>query len=243
LASGPALRGLSEALAVPVVAPEAPTAVETPTEAFTGALPPRARRVEAAEDSMTLGEERFYRCVWGAPADSGVIDEGGQSRVLSLGYDRLARLVRLDEKSVRALIPKLAGKRILEVVAAEDSPTRTGRTYRIFSPARVLERQRAAGQEYVVKRGRAVEFVRSTVGVSTPDPLSPAEAVLAALREHAPATPSDAAAILEAVRAVAPSATTAQVVRAIHQRSRAGRAAGLANPMAYLLAYVPRCFR
>ena len=69
------------------------------------------------------------------------------------------RLVRLNEKSVRVLLPKLISKKILEVVAAENSATRLGRTYRIFNYEEILERQRAANLLNIVKNGRAVEFV------------------------------------------------------------------------------------
>lgn len=120
---------------------------------------------------MALGEERVYQALWHARESDGVLWEKKKTRIFSLGYDRIARLARLNEKSVRALLRKLIAKKILEVVAAENSAARTGRTYRIFSQDEILERQRAANLLYVVKNGRAVEFVypagvTPTVGVS-----------------------------------------------------------------------------
>ena len=216
LASGPALRGLSDVLATPaevsrdraarriaaadsvevsaavgvtptvvewrsvvvtptvadVIAPDVtPTVGVTPTEGEIAAAEPwvdsagllyeakKVRRVESALHSMTMGEERFYQAVWQAREAEGVKDEGPHAKTFSIGYDRLARLVRLDEKSVRQLIPKLVGKKILEVLAGEVSASRIGKTYRIFSCQEILERQRAAGLEYVVKKARGVEFV------------------------------------------------------------------------------------
>jgi hypothetical protein len=85
--------------------------------------------------------------------------ESKKSKTFSLGYDRIARLVRLNEKSVRVLLPKLINKKILEVVAAENSASQIGRTYRIFNYEEILDRQRAANLTSVVKNGRAVEFV------------------------------------------------------------------------------------
>lgn len=128
----------------------------------------RVQRVVIAQHSMALGEERVYQTLWHARESDGVQTESKKSRIFSLGYDRIARLVRLNEKSVRVLLPKLITKKILEVVAAEHSATRTGRTYRIFNYEEILERQRAANLTNVVKSGRAVEFVwpEWTVGVT-----------------------------------------------------------------------------
>jgi hypothetical protein len=119
----------------------------------------RVQRVVLAQHSMSLGEERVYETLWHGRESDGIFAESRKSKIFSLGYDRMARLVRLNEKSVRLLLPKLIGKKILEVVAAEDSGNRIGRTYRIFSYEEILERQRGAGMTSIVKNGRAVEFV------------------------------------------------------------------------------------
>jgi hypothetical protein len=127
----------------------------------------RVQRVAAARHSLSLGEERVYETLWNAAEKDGVAPETSNSKVFSLGYDRIARLVRLNEKSVRLLIPKLIAKQALEVIAAENSAGQVGRTYRIFSEEELLRRQQAANLTVVVKNGRAVEFVwpvHSTVG-------------------------------------------------------------------------------
>jgi predicted ArsR family transcriptional regulator len=108
---------------------------------------------------MSLGEERIYQMLWESGESADVYVESATSKKFSLGYDRIARLVRLNEKSVRLLLPKLIAKKILEVVAAEDSANQVGRTYRIFGQEEIVERQRAANLTHVVKSGRAVEFV------------------------------------------------------------------------------------
>jgi hypothetical protein len=125
---------------------------------------------------MSLGEERVYQTLWHARETDGIFIESKKSKTFSLGYDRIAHLVRLNEKSVRVLLPKLIIKKILEVVAAENSASRIGRTYRIFNYEEILERQRAANLTNVVKNGRAVEFVwpeGATVGGTPTDPWSP----------------------------------------------------------------------
>ena len=121
--------------------------------------PKRVQTVVSAQHSMSLGEERVYETLWHGREIDGVVSEGKRSKTFSLGYDRIARLVRLNEKSVRMLLPRLISKRILEVVAPENSANRIGRTYRIFSYEEILERQHNAGLTHVVKNGRAVEFV------------------------------------------------------------------------------------
>jgi hypothetical protein len=124
----------------------------------------RVRPVTVAQHSLSLGEERVYQTLWHAREQDGVSVETENSKTFSLGYDRLARLVRLNEKSVRMLLPKLIAKRVLEVIAPEHSASRLGRSYRIFSDDEILVRQRAANLTHVVKSGRAVEFVRPTAG-------------------------------------------------------------------------------
>ena len=119
----------------------------------------RVHRVTAAQESMSLGEERVYLALWQASATQGVVTEGADAKLFTLGYDRIARVVRLNEKSVRLLLPKLISKQVLEILAAEHSASRTGRTYRIFSPDAILRRQQAANLRHIVKNGRAVEFV------------------------------------------------------------------------------------
>lgn len=119
----------------------------------------RVLRVVIAQHSMSLGEERVYQTLWHGRESDGILTETRKSKTFSLGYDRISRLVRLNEKSVRVLLPKLINKKILEVVAAENSASRLGRTYRIFNYEEILERQRVANLRNVVKNGRAVEFV------------------------------------------------------------------------------------
>ena len=234
-------------------------------------------RVQIAQHCMTLGEERFYQSVWHAREADGVRRDGPRSKVFSMGYDRLAKLVRLDEKSVRQLIPKLVAKRVLEVLANEDSSARIGRTYRIFNYDEILERQRAENMLFVIKKGRAVEFVwplgetpgvrasqMSTVGVSTTvgekttvDVQEQAELAWVrpagggdaetsplqqALSQYATADGEATRMIAAGARRNAPDATTEEIVHFIHEKGRLARAGKIANPLAYLLVYVPKCF-
>lgn len=123
----------------------------------------RIKRAASPDDGMTLGEERLYAVMRRAGQPSG----SGDAVEIVLGYDRLAHLTRLNEKSVRLAMRGLIAKKIVEIAAAEDSASRRGRRYRVFGEAAILERQRAAGLEYIARNGRGVEFVAlsPTVGV------------------------------------------------------------------------------
>jgi hypothetical protein len=131
------------------------------------------QRVSLAQQSMSLGEERVYQALWHAKPVEGVTPLNRRVKTFSMGYDRLARLTRLNEKSIRDLLPKLIDKKILDIVKREDSWTRTGRTYHIYSYEEILDRQRAADLCYVVKNGRAVEFVRSPLTTPATEGVSP----------------------------------------------------------------------
>ncbi|MBL8240377.1 MAG: hypothetical protein JNM66_23350 [Bryobacterales bacterium] len=242
----------------------------------------RVQRVNIAQQSMTLGEERFYQALWHAKESDGVVRESPHTKIFSMGYDRLSRLVRLDEKSIRQLIPRLITKKILELLAGENSSTRMGKTYRIFSYEEILERQRADSMFYVAKRGRAVEFVWNqnpktsqtptvgespTVGISptdtvgvtptgtvgvTPTPLDTllvtsssqtSSSVFAALSEYGAADDDAVRSIIANCRRAAADATFDEIVHFIHEKGKVVRSGKIANPLAFLIVYVPKCFQ
>jgi hypothetical protein len=121
----------------------------------------RVLRVDIAQTSLGLGELHVYRVLWTTAGDKylRVLSEQKECRRVSIGYDALARLANFNEKSIRDLLPKLKDKFVLSEVAAADSCTRQGKTYDVYSYQQILERQRAAGLCYVIKNGKAVEFV------------------------------------------------------------------------------------
>ena len=122
----------------------------------------RVLRVDIAQTSLGLGELHIYKILWSTVGDKylRVLSEQKECRRASIGYDALARLANFNEKSIRDLIPKLKEKLVLSEVAAANSYTRQGKTYDVFSYQQILERQRAAGLCYVIKNGKAVEFVQ-----------------------------------------------------------------------------------
>ncbi len=212
---------------------------------------------------MGLGEERVYQTFWHARESDGVRPETKRSKTFSLGYDPIARLVRLNEKSVRLLLPKLICKKIIEVIAPEESASRTGRTYRIFSYEEILERQRSENLLFVVKNGRAVEFVRPTiypVSFKRPWGVTPTVGAMTPDHEADPCAPSVSGPKSASV-AKTPDGQSLTVVREAlgrygavdddavmriiaESRKNAADASSeeIAHFIQFLLVYVPKCF-
>jgi len=234
-------------------APESTTVGDSPTLVWSdssgklyGAA--RVRKVTSARETMTLGEERIYQALWLAKPEDGVPAEG-ESRTFTLGYDRLARVVRLNEKSVRTSLPKMIAKQIIEVLASEHSASQTGRTYRLFHEAEILRRQQAANLQYIIKNGRAVEFVRPAVGgewpESTPEVVSPSVGVspgiLRALSEFGVPTAGTAQSIVLGCRRYDSQATEQEIIHFIYQQGQLLPPA--VDVIAHLTILVPKCFQ
>ena len=155
--------------------PQVSTVQETYTVSSQGPIVDKAsrlRRAQTMEDGHSLAEQEVYRTLWrvGQPED-GLADA---NRLVRIGYDRLANLVRLSWVTVKANLRSLERKLAIEVVAAEDSANREGKQYRIFSPAVVWSRREAAGLMWV-RRTRGVELLTNAA-------FAPGQGVVAAHR-------------------------------------------------------------
>jgi hypothetical protein len=107
------------------------------------------------QDGHSTSEELLYRTLWaeGRP-------EGPNARMITVGYRGISSLTRMDPKTVKYLCRNLVAKLAMEQVAGENVTEGIGRTYRVFSPAAVLERRTAAGMEWILRRpGGRVEFI------------------------------------------------------------------------------------
>jgi hypothetical protein len=127
---------------------EAPTGGESLTGGNRRIYPART-----AEDGHSLGEQALYSALWNAaePQPDG-------SRIICIGWRGMSQIARLDPKNAKLNTRSLIEKLTLECIGREDSETRTGRTYRVFSPGAIVTRRREAGLEWVV-RNRGVRFV------------------------------------------------------------------------------------
>jgi len=116
----------------------------------------RIRKAVMAEDGHSLAEQAVYEVLWQAasPASDGVDGD----RTIRIGYHRLAQLTRLSWVSVKANLRTLERKLSIEVIGSENSATREGKCYVVYSRSSILERRKRAGLEWV-RRTRGVELL------------------------------------------------------------------------------------
>jgi hypothetical protein len=83
------------------------------------------------------------------------------TRRVTMGWDRMARKAGMSDKAAKRNLTLLIEKLAVDLIASEVSATRTGRTYRVYSYAAILERRAAAGMLYVI-RDKGVRFLTET---------------------------------------------------------------------------------
>lgn len=120
----------------------------------------------SVQDAHTSGETQLLTSLWkfGSP-------DGAGNRTITIGLDRMARIARMSDKAAKRNMISLIEKLAAEVLRAEVSSTRTGRTYRIFPYEVILEKRRAAGLLYV-ERDKGVRFVDPPPDVTRPQTTS-----------------------------------------------------------------------
>ena len=140
----------------------------------------RVKRIDIAQHSLSMGENHLYQALWAMHRTDffRLQFESKQLRRFSAGYDVLARVGRLNEKSIRDLLPKLKAKKVLVEIEEADPAARKGKTYEVYSYQQILQRQREAGLCFVVNNGKAVEFAtpystRPVSGMPTDSPAVP----------------------------------------------------------------------
>ena len=132
----------------------------------------RTFEIRLAQDSMTPGEENAYNILWrqGNYGPFKVLSDNRRVKVFQAGYDVLAEILRLNEKSVRkSTIPLLTDKFILNRIQTssfEKGRVAQGSVYEIFSYGDILTRQRAANYVRAVRNGRAIDLVKLHTGVT-----------------------------------------------------------------------------
>ena len=119
-------------------------------------------RCTLAQHGHSHTEEALYQILWrsGNP-------ETDDTRLAMMGYGEMGKRLRLTLNNAKFVCRRLIAKLAIEEVAPEICGQRQGKTYRVFSYRRTLERRKAAGMEWIIQN-KGVEFV------SPPDPDSPA---------------------------------------------------------------------
>jgi hypothetical protein len=125
----------------------------------------RIYRATRVQDGHSYAEQAIYEAMWSTVPS--LLDDGtDEYRVVQIGYDRLARLAQMSWVSVKANLRSLEKKLALEVIATENSASREGKTYKIYSNAVILERLRNAGLEWV-RKTRGVKLISAPAEYKT----------------------------------------------------------------------------
>lgn len=128
----------------------------------------RIRKATMAEDGHSLAEQAVYEVLWQAASPVGDLDDA--DRTIRIGYHRLAQMTRLSWVSVKANLRTLEKKLAIEVTGSENSATREGKCYLVYSRSSILERRKLAGLEWV-RRTRGVELLsQSAIALGRPGP-------------------------------------------------------------------------
>jgi hypothetical protein len=128
----------------------------------------RIRRATMVEDGHSLAEQAVYEVMW--QAASPVSDLADADRTIRIGYHRLAQMTRLSWVSVKSNLRTLERKLAIEITGSENSATREGKCYLVYSRTSILERRKRAGLEWV-RRTRGVELLsQATIALERPGP-------------------------------------------------------------------------
>ena len=119
----------------------------------------KIRKCVLAQDAHSQGEDALFSAMWNA-AKTDAADPSG-SRTLRIGYAELAQKSRMHRSNIRINIAGLRAKLAIEVLDEHDSRDVMPRLYRLYSYKEILERRRAAGLEYVIRK-KSVVFVTET---------------------------------------------------------------------------------
>jgi hypothetical protein len=123
--------------------------------------PYKVHRCYTVQDGHSAGENQLHSALW----RSGVADVSASNdpdtRRVTMGWDRMARKAGMSDKAAKRNLTLLIEKLAVDLLASEVSATRTGRTYRVYSYAAILERRAAAGMLYVI-RDKGVRFQTET---------------------------------------------------------------------------------
>jgi hypothetical protein len=123
--------------------------------------PYKVHRCYTVQDGHSIGENQLHSALWrSGVADVSVTNDPDTKRV-TMGWDRMARKAGMSDKAAKRNLTFLIEKLAVDLIASENSATRTGRTYRVYSYTAILQRRTAAGMLYVV-RDKGVRFLTET---------------------------------------------------------------------------------
>jgi hypothetical protein len=132
----------------------AATVVDQPVKAARS-RPYKVHRCTLVQHGQSLGETTLYQALW----THGKV-ETAETRTITTGWRTMKRLCGMTDKNCKRNTASLIEKLAIEEIGKENVHSRTGRTYRVYSFTKTLERRKAAGMEWAVwDKGR--RFVQS----------------------------------------------------------------------------------
>jgi hypothetical protein len=126
----------------------------------TRARPYKLHRCYTVQDGHSVGENQLLSILWRLGVAELSTSSSPDTKRVTMGWDRLARSAGMSDKAAKRNLTLLIEKLAVELIAFENSATRTGRTYRVYSYAAILQRRMDAGMLYAV-RDKGVRFVSS----------------------------------------------------------------------------------
>jgi len=112
--------------------------------------PYKVHRCTLVQHGQSLGETTLYQALWAHGKA-----ETPEIRTITAGWRTMKRLCGMTDKNCKRNTALLVEKLALEEIEKENVHSRTGRTYRVYSFTKTLERRKAAGMEWAIwDRGR-----------------------------------------------------------------------------------------
>ncbi len=120
--------------------------------------PYRIHLCHRVQDAHSAGENQLLTALWrvGTPDPSTAKDP--YTKRVTMGWKRMGALADMSDKAAKRNLSCLIDKLAVELISPEDSTTRTGRTYLVYSFRAILERRSNAAMLYVV-RDKGVRFI------------------------------------------------------------------------------------
>jgi len=117
----------------------------------------RVRPIHRAEDALSVAEQRVYEFLWTTGTDG-----GDAYRLEHCSLQRISSQLKLNIKTVRELLPRMAEKGFIAVEREADVRRNIATLYRVWSGAAILAAQQGFDRRWVVKTGRGVFYVHKT---------------------------------------------------------------------------------
>ena len=114
----------------------------------------RVRRIQRAQDALSLVEEKVYDLLWGTKNQ-----RRDEFRLVHFSLQRISTEARINIKTVRQLIPRLIEKGFLAIEHEADVRRNIPTLYRVPSYALILMDQKRRNRFAVAKTGKGVFYV------------------------------------------------------------------------------------